>query len=120
VPRPTNPTTKKGDRMLKALSLGKSITTAAKAEGVDRTTYYAWRESEPGFAEAADAAIEAGIDILEDEAYRRAKNTSDTLLIFLMKSKRRSIYGDKWQGELTGKDGGPLIVSFGEDPKGPQ
>jgi hypothetical protein len=37
-----------------------------------------------------------------------------------MKSKRRSIYGDKWQGELTGKDGGPLIVSFGEDPKGPQ
>jgi hypothetical protein len=36
-----------------------------------------------------------------------------------MKSKRRHIYGDKWQGELTGKDGGPLVVTFGTDDKGP-
>jgi hypothetical protein len=120
MPRPTNTTTKKGDRMLKALSLGKSITTAAKAEGVDRTTYYAWRDTVPGFAEAADAAMEAGIDLLEDEAYRRAKSQSDTLLIFLMKSKRRHIYGDKWSGEVSGPDGAPLIIRFGQDDKGPE
>jgi hypothetical protein len=37
----------------------------------------------------------AGTDALEDEALRRAKDKSDTLLIFLLKARRPEKYKDR-------------------------
>lgn len=90
-------TEEKGQKLLAKLAQGYSITTACKSENIGRRSYYEWREADPEFAKAADEAIECGIDLLEDEANRRAKGPmgSDTLLIFLLKSKRRAVYGDK-------------------------
>lgn len=90
-------TPEKGQKLLAKLAQGYSIATACKAENIGRQSYYDWRNDDPEFAKAADEAVEIGIDLLEDEANRRAKGPmgSDTLLIFLLKSRRRSVYGDK-------------------------
>lgn len=116
----TKYTTKKADAIFAKLAEGRSITAAMASAGLSRYQYYNWRETIPGFAEAADQAIEAGTDRLEDIAATRAEEQSDTLIIFLLKARRRDKYGDKWSGELSGKDGAPLIVQFGTDDKGPQ
>lgn len=90
-------TPKKGDRLLSKLAQGWSITAACKAEKIGRQTYYDWRNDDPAFAAAADVAIEAGTDLLEDEANRRAVglNGSDTLLIFLLKARRPDKYRER-------------------------
>ena len=94
----TNRTPEKGERLLAKLSQGYSITAACNAESIGRKTYYDWRKSDPAFAASADEAIEAGTDLLEDAARRRAvapANSSDTLLIFLLKSRRPEKYRER-------------------------
>lgn len=101
-------TPEKGERLIDKLRLGYSVMAACKAEGIGRTTYYAWREADPAFAKAADAAIEDGTDRFEDEAMRRALTLSDTLLIFTLKGRRREKWGDKVTNEIANKDGEPF------------
>jgi hypothetical protein len=72
---------------LKELSLGWSVTWAAKKAGISRRTFYTWRDGEDhtgrvmglvlGFKEAWDEAVEMGTDSLEDEGYRRATHGTD-------------------------------------------
>ena len=100
-------TPEKGEKFLKTLRLtGGNVSRACKAEGIGRRTAYEWRASDEAFARAWDEAVEAGLDELEQEAYRRAfKGTkkpvyqkgelvghiqeySDTLTIFLLKGGR--------------------------------
>jgi hypothetical protein len=45
---------------------------------------------------------------------RGAKNDT-TAAIFLLKSHRREIYGDKFAHELTGANGAPLLVTIIRD-----
>lgn len=99
---------------LDGLRRGFSVSLAASAAGVGRSTVYDWRLDCSIFAEQWDDAKEEGTDLLEDEAWRRAvtgidkhvgfyqgvsnvtvKEYSDTLLILLLKSRRRSKFGDK-------------------------
>jgi hypothetical protein len=87
---------------------------------VGRSTVYDWRLDCSIFAEQWNDAKEEGTDLLEDEAWRRAvtgidkhvgfyqgvsnvtvKEYSDTLLILLLKSRRRPLYGDKVSTESS-------------------
>ena len=68
------------------------VTDAAAAAGITRMTVYCYRHNNPEFARRWAEAEQRGIDMLEDVAYRRARESSDTLLIFLLKHKRPSIY----------------------------
>lgn len=94
--------------------------SAAKA-GIDRSTYYRALDSDPKFAAAAEEARQESIDILEARAREGAtvgfeetlffqgevvttvRRVHPGLLMFLLKSLRREVYGDKI--ETTGKDG---------------
>lgn len=110
------------EKFLTALSEGASITSAAKACGSLRQTFYRWRSEDPAFAAEWDEAIEAGTDLLEDEARRRAvdgvekpifyqgrevgrmREYSDSLLMFLLKGRRPDKFRDgvpQNQHELT-------------------
>lgn len=126
-PRPRTIRTPKKDphaeakaAFLKAMSEGKSITGSANAAGIGRRTAYDWREADPVFAEAWDDAIEAGTDLLEDEAHRRAfegvdrpvavgkaiveiTEYSDTLTIFLLKGRRPEKFRDNVKVDTTGR-----------------
>jgi len=117
-------TPKNEGAFIDALRDGRSITAACIDAGIGRQTAYDWREADKAFAKAWDDAIEEGTDRLEDEAHRRARDGtqkpiyqggkrvgvineySDTLMIFLLKARRRSKFGDKQ--EVTGADGGPI------------
>jgi hypothetical protein len=88
-----------------------TVTEAARAAGVCRTTWYNWREADPDFDEAAIAAEAAVADYLERIALHRAtraENASDTLLIFLLKGMRPAKFRDRHQIEHTGANGGPI------------
>jgi hypothetical protein len=57
---------------LAALEKGFSVTAAAAAAGVNRTLLYKWRTRSPAFTAAWNDAVMTAIDLLEDEALRRA------------------------------------------------
>lgn len=112
----TKPTPKKRrdwrTPFLAALRQAPNVSGAAKAAGIDRTIAYDTYRADPAFAAAWDDAIEQSVDRAVKELYRRAidgvekpvtvagereviREYSDTLLIFLLKSHRREVYGDK-------------------------
>jgi len=112
---------RKQAKFLEVLRTGLSVTAAAEAAGVDRTTVYNWRGKDEKFAQRWDAAVEAGTDKIEDEAYRRAVegiittrytkngdeyttiNYSDRLLEILLKSRRPERYRERYDVETTGE-----------------
>jgi hypothetical protein len=93
------------------LAAGATHAVAAAAIGVHRFTMRNWCKSDPGYAERFKEAVEAGIDLLEEEAIRRARDGvlrpvfykgkvighvreySDQLLMLLLIGKRPNVYG---------------------------
>lgn len=102
-----------------------NITRACEEVGVARQTHYQWYRTDPDYAALVEAAIELGVERLEDEARRRAvegweepvfhqgvmvdtvRKYSDTLLIFLLKGAKPKKYRDRIDvnAEVTHHDG---------------
>ena len=78
------------------------IRVACEKAGITRKTAYAWRERDAGFAKAWDEAREDGIDRIEEHVMAQALKDNLTAGIFLLKSLRRNVYGEKpvhpWPG----------------------
>lgn len=81
---------------LEHLSEGDSVSGAAKKVGVSRNCVYEKRRSDPEFKKAWEDAQEQGTDFLEDAATARAIDGSDTLLIFMLKSRRPEKYRERF------------------------
>lgn len=79
-------------KFLDSLRLHGMVTQAAKDAGIDRDTAYYERQRDPVFAAEWKEALERGVDMLEDVAKQRAYAGSDTLLIFLLKAHRPTVY----------------------------
>jgi predicted anti-sigma-YlaC factor YlaD len=71
-----------------------NVRLSCEAVGVARQTVYAHAEASEEFRKQWDMAKEEAIDVLEAAARARGLEQSDTLLIFLLKSHRREVYGD--------------------------
>ena len=110
----TSPRARK--RFLDALATGLSVSAAASAAGIGRQTAYDLRNRDPDFAAAWDDALEAGTDVLEDEARRRALNGSDLLTIFLLKGRRPWKFRDNARVEVSGSGGGPVRSTVAVSP----
>lgn len=103
-----------------SLAGGASITRSCEAAGVARSTAYEWRAADEAFAALWDEALDAGNDLLEDEARRRAvqgvekpvvamgkvarnddgsvlmiREYSDTLLALMLKAKKPKEYRER-------------------------
>lgn len=109
---------------LEQLALGKSPASACKACDLGYTTVQEWRRADANFAEQWAEAVEHGVDLLEDEARRRAYEGcekpvfqggvqvgrivefSDTLMTVLLKGRRKKVFADRV--EQTGPEGGPV------------
>jgi hypothetical protein len=76
--------------------------SAAKA-GVSPEAVYKARDRDKDFAEAYQMARRIVAGELEGEGIRRARNHSDTLLIFLLKGLMPDVYGDKVLHGHTGQ-----------------
>ena len=91
---------------LEALAESGIVTAAIGAAGLSRRALYDWRNEDPIFAADWEEALEIGLDSLQDEAIRRARDGieqpiyqqglrvgsvhkySDLLLMFLIKHCR--------------------------------
>ena len=80
---------------LHALRTIPNVRLAARAVGVVRSDAYLHRDLFPEFATEWDEAIEAAIDSLESVLFQRARRSSDTLGIFMLKAHRSAIYRER-------------------------
>ncbi len=90
-----NVTEKQIEKFFSTLADTLNVTVSAKAAKFDRTTAYAWKRKNPEFKKRWDEVIESSLDDLELSTLNRAKDSSDTLAIFLLKTRRREIYGQE-------------------------
>jgi uncharacterized protein YdbL (DUF1318 family) len=113
------------EAFLKELRRRGNVSDAARKAGVGRKTVYEWREAEPDFAAAWDEAIEAAMDAMESEAWRRAvegtrkpligrvgkdqdgvityvREYSDSLMQTLLKAHRPEKYRERSEVRHTG------------------
>lgn len=124
------------DGFLAALLANKGqVSHAAQAIGMHRQRAYEHREQDESFAREWDEIVERTTEEMEREAMRRGmegidkpvyyqgelvdtlREYSDTLLIFLLKSRRPEKYRDHHQVQHTGLDGGPVNVRVELDEK---
>ncbi|MEN6358351.1 MAG: terminase [Armatimonadota bacterium] len=117
---------KKREIFLQALSETGIVSTACSAAGIVRATAYKHKSEDVKFEAEWEDALESAVDAMEVEAHRRAvtgclepvfyqgeevghiRRYSDTLLMFLMKSRKPEKFRDNHSVELTGKDGAPI------------
>ncbi len=76
---------------------------ACQDAGVGRKTVYDRKANDDEFARRWDEAMEEAVDELEKEARKRAIGMSDTLLIFMLKSRRRVVFGEKMSVDQTSR-----------------
>lgn len=79
------------------------MTGACEAAKVGRRTVYKERQRNEDFALAWADIEERVVEGLEREAIRRATESSDTLLIFLLKANRPEKYRENVKVEHSGK-----------------
>jgi hypothetical protein len=116
------------------IKTGGNIARTCKKMSLCPSTVLRHRRNDEAFGIAVSEAIDTGADLLEDEAIRRAldgvdkpvfykgkevsviREYSDSLLMFLLKGKRKEKYGDSKHVKLEGGDN-PLKMEHGITPE---
>lgn len=110
----TSRTPEKRAQLLEAITThGGNVTAAAKECAIGRQTVFDWKAADPEFKRQLEAAIDRGVDMLEDEARRRAfagwdepvyqkgelvghvRRYDTILLIFMLKAHRPEKYRER-------------------------
>ena len=76
---------------------------AAKRAGVHRTTVWRRRQDDEEFAERWDDVLEHSTEVLEQIAVRRAAESSDQLLMFLLRARRPEVYSERHRVHHSGQ-----------------
>lgn len=85
-----------------------NIRLACQLAGVSRIVALRERDNDAEFAEMWDMAMEDAVDLLEATAYKKAREGSEYLLTFLLKSLRPHIYRENYNNTKS-QDGSTLI-----------
>jgi hypothetical protein len=88
---------------LEALRETATVTEACRVAGIGRATAYRARQQDEAFAVAWADVEEESTETLESVAVQRAKDGSDTLMIFLLKSRRPQKYRENVKIEHGGE-----------------
>ena len=90
---------------LEALRGTATVTEACRVVGIGRTSAYKARQQDEAFAVAWADVEEESTETLESVAVQRAVDGSDTLMIFLLKSRRPQKYRENVKIEHGGSIG---------------
>lgn len=97
------------------------IGKACDLAGVRYRDHMNWMERYPTYKEKFEEMRSRFVDGLETVAIQRAKEKSDSLLILMLKSHRREVYGDKSDINLGGQQNSPPIqLVFAEGMLSPE
>jgi len=88
-----------------------NIRLSCHQAGIGRKTAYIAKEKSAEFQSQWEEALNDAVDVLEGEARKRALETSDTLLIFLLKAHRPELYRETHHLRHSGPDGGPIQLT---------
>lgn len=88
---------------LEVLAECPDVSKAAAAVGIQRSTAYRRRQADEDFALAWADAHAKSLDELEAALFVRARETDTTAAIFILKSHRPEIYGDRHRIEHSGQ-----------------
>jgi hypothetical protein len=83
------------DNFIRLLGQTCNVSLSAKGAGITRSQAYQYRGQSVEFAKRWKEAKSEAIELLEAKAWQRAQNTSDTLMIFLLKAHKPSKYQDR-------------------------
>ena len=122
-------TKEKGDFLKKLIRTGGNVSKACAVIRISRTAAYDHKKNDEDFSAAWDEAIEQGVDLAEEELYRRAvkgvkkpvyqggkrvgyiREYSDSALALLLKTKRPQ-YRDSLH--INNRFSGGLNINFSE------
>lgn len=97
---------KRRELFLAALYKVPNVTKAAAVAGVTRQTTYLWRDADAAFAALWDDALESSMDALEEAltmaGIRLDSPAAVTAGIFILKSRRRAVFGERIEQHHTG------------------
>jgi hypothetical protein len=124
--------------VLAMLANGATYGAAAAAIGAHRRTIMKWSDNDEEFAERWNNAVEEGIDRLEQEAIRRARDGvkrpvfymgqvvgyvqeySDSLLKFLLEAKRPAVYRARNINVMPPDGGDGVLEIRWKEPESPR
>lgn len=92
---------KRYDKFLELLATTGNISASAEGAGVSRSAVYDRLATDAAFRARVDEAKEESVDRLEAIARKRAEESSDTLMIFLLKALRPERYRERYQATLS-------------------
>jgi hypothetical protein len=104
---------------LDALAHCGQVTKAARTVGISPKTAYRWRQAYPALAPRWAAALEQGLDCLEDEAIRRAFEGSDKLLMYVLNRRRPEVYSAHRANSLVA-DSAKHVINFNDGRRLPK
>lgn len=93
-------------------ALGKSsgiVSSACKAAGISRVTFYKWYNEDADFAEKVDDIKELQKDFCEALILKKMKEGDTTMIIFYAKTQMKD-RGYSERKEVTGADGKPFVA----------
>jgi len=129
-PYPVKIRQQKKQAFLASFAVLGNISAACREAGINRDTYRYWMEHDEVFGFYVAQANQVATEHLEETAYKRAvegtqkavyqggelvgyhTETSDTLLIFLLKARAPEKYRDRYEGAGGAGADGPLRVVF--------
>lgn len=85
---------------LKAFSRIGTIAGTCEHIGIDRTTYYRWKQKDPAFAELFSHSENTLTENLESVAMEKALRGDPTMLIFMLKSRAPQKYTERYRHEI--------------------
>lgn len=95
-------TLQKRKAFIGALYENPNVSQVCRDLGISKRTAYDHKQANEEFSDQWDAAIKIGLGELEDIAFKRATDGSDTMLIFLLKAYDPSKYNDRQQVQVSG------------------
>ncbi len=89
------------------------ISSACKAAGINRATYYAWRDKDLAFKEQCMEAYEERKDFAESALLKKIKNEDTTAIIFYLKTQAKDRgYVEKQVHEHGGSSKHPIKIQL--------
>lgn len=96
------------EKFIQNLIKGRGIICYACANtGINRSTYYRWRETDGEFAEAVDEVMETQIDYVENKLLNLVDSNDTTATIFYLKTKGKKRGWNEKQQPIVSINGGP-------------
>lgn len=83
---------------------------AARIAGAHRATFYKWRNDDPAFAAAWDAAVDDAMDDVELALLKRGKEKDTIAAIFMLKGHRPDKYSDRVKAEVNHTGTAPILT----------